>query len=69
MSTKVPNCGWKVKFNHSFPEKRNQFFIPSFKILFNLFTLLIRYVHIDIFSNLYLSFYTIYCKEQKNLFL
>lgn len=40
----VPPFGWKVKLNHIFPEKRDQNFTPSFKIVFSLIRLIIRYV-------------------------
>lgn len=38
----VPPHGWKVRLNHIFPEKRDQNFTPSFKIIFSLFTLIVR---------------------------
>lgn len=42
--TVPPTYGFKVNLNHEYPEKRNQNFTPSFRIIWNMLPLILRYL-------------------------
>ncbi|XP_050305415.1 non-lysosomal glucosylceramidase [Anthonomus grandis grandis] len=43
-TTAIPKYGFKVKLNHVYPERRSPHFKPSFKIIWDLLPLFLRYI-------------------------
>ncbi|XP_057653442.1 non-lysosomal glucosylceramidase [Diorhabda carinulata] len=42
--TLIPNYGLKLKLDHVYPEKRNQHYIPSFRVIWSMIPLILRYI-------------------------